>query len=314
MSSAIVKTNFSFKGQISKYEGKVRDVYHVNDSLIMVVSDRISAFDVILPRGIPYKGQVLNQIAEKFLDATSDIVPNWKIESPDPNVTIGHYVEPFKVEMVIRGYLTGHAWRQYKIGHRELCGNVFPEGMREHQRFEKPIITPTTKAETGHDEDISSDEIIAQGLVSATDYEKLEDFTFRLFERGTEMAREKGLILVDTKYEFGKKDGQIYLIDEIHTPDSSRYFYLEGYDERLESGRPQRQLSKEFVREWLIEHGFQGKEGQQVPDMPDAFIRSVSDRYIELYENITGEPFWKASLENVEQRIEQAINRYLQTR
>ena len=313
MSSSIVKTDFSFKGQISKYEGKVRDVYHVNDSLIMVVSDRISAFDVILPRGIPYKGQVLNQIAEKFLDATSDIVPNWKIESPDPNVTIGHYVEPFKVEMVIRGYLTGHAWRQYKAGHRELCGNPLPEGMREHQRFEKPIITPTTKAETGHDEDISRDEIIAQGLVSATDYEKLEDFTFRLFERGTEMAREKGLILVDTKYEFGKKDGQIYLIDEIHTPDSSRYFYMEGYEERLENGRPQRQLSKEFVREWLIEHGFQGKEGQQVPDMPNAFIRSVSDRYIELYENITGESFRKASLENVEQRIEQAINRYLQT-
>jgi len=312
MSSTIVKTNFSFKNQRSKYEGKVRDVYHVKDYLIMIVSDRISAFDVILPRGIPYKGQVLNQIADKFLDATSDIVPNWKIDSPDPNVTIGHFVDPYKVEMVIRGYLTGHAWRHYKAGHRELCGNPLPEGMREHQKFENPIITPTTKAQEGHDEDISRDEIISQGLVSAEEYAKLEDYTFKLFQRGTEMALEKGLILVDTKYEFGKKDGQIYLIDEIHTPDSSRYFYLDGYVERFEKGAPQKQLSKEFVREWLIEQGFQGKEGQTVPEMPDQFIQTVSDRYIELYENITGESFQKSALEKVDQRIEQAIHHYLE--
>ena len=312
MSSTIVKTNFSFKNQRSKYEGKVRDVYHVKDYLIMIVSDRISAFDVILPRGIPYKGQVLNQIADKFLDATSDIVPNWKIDSPDPNVTIGHFVDPYKVEMVIRGYLTGHAWRHYKAGHRELCGNPLPEGMREHQKFENPIITPTTKAQEGHDEDISRDEIISQGLVSAEEYAKLEDYTLKLFHRGTEMALEKGLILVDTKYEFGKKDGQIYLIDEIHTPDSSRYFYLDGYVERFEKGAPQKQLSKEFVREWLIEQGFQGKEGQTVPEMPDQFIQTVSDRYIELYENITGESFQKSALEKVDQRIEQAIHHYLE--
>jgi phosphoribosylaminoimidazole-succinocarboxamide synthase len=281
MSSALTKTNFSFPGQKSIYHGKVRDVYNINnDFLVMVASDRISAFDVVLPKGIPYKGQVLNQIAEKFLDATSDIVPNWKIASPDPNVTVGHMCEPYKVEMVIRGYLTGHAAREYKLGKRMLCGITMPEGMVENQKFPEPIITPTTKASEGHDEDISRDEIIAQGLVDKAEYEMMEDYTRKVFQRGAEMAAEMGLILVDTKYEFGKKDGKIYLIDEIHTPDSSRYFYAEGYAERLAKGEAQKQLSKEFVRQWLIENGFQGKEGQTVPFMSDEFVASVSDRYI----------------------------------
>ena len=261
MSKALTKTDFNFPGQKSVYHGKVRDVYNINDEyLVMIVSDRISAFDVVLPKGIPYKGQVLNQIAAKFLDATSDIVPNWKVATPDPNVTVGHHCEPFKVEMVIRGYLTGHAWREYKSGKRTLCGVALPDGMVENQKFAQPIITPTTKASEGHDEDISREEIIAQGIVSKADYEMLEDYTRKVFQRGTEMAAEKGLILVDTKYEFGKKDGKIYLIDEIHTPDSSRYFYAEGYEERLAKGENQKQLSKEFVRQWLIENNFQGKE------------------------------------------------------
>lgn len=313
MNNAIVKTDFSFPGQKSKYEGKVRDVYQVNDLLIMVVSDRISAFDVILPVGIPYKGQVLNQIAEKFLKATSDIVPNWMLACPDPNVTVGHFLEPFKVEMVIRGYLTGHAWRHYKAGNRELCGVKLPEGMKEHQRFPSPIITPTTKESEGHDEDISKDEIIESGLVSRDDYALLEKYTYGLFQRGTEMAAEKGLILVDTKYEFGRKDGKIYLIDEIHTPDSSRYFYAKGYEERLATNEPQKQLSKEFVREWLIENNFQGKDGQQVPDMTETFVESVSERYIELYEKITGEKFIKADTSNVNDRIENNLFEYLKS-
>lgn len=312
MSNALTKTNFNFPGQKSVYHGKVRDVYNINDDfLVMVVSDRISAFDVVLPKGIPYKGQVLNQIAEKFLDATADIVPNWKIASPDPNVTVGHMCEPFKVEMVIRGYLTGHAAREYKLGKRMICGMPMPEGMKENQKFPEPIITPTTKASEGHDEDISRDEIIAQGLVDKADYEMLEDYTRKLFQRGTEMAAAMGLILVDTKYEFGKKDGQIYLIDEIHTPDSSRYFYAEGYDKRLAANEPQKQLSKEFVRQWLIENGFQGKEGQTVPFMSDEFVASVSDRYIELYENITGDTFQKSDIAKINARIENAVNEFL---
>lgn len=312
MSNAIVRTDFNFPGQKSVYHGKVRDVYNIeNQYLVMIVSDRISAFDVVLPKGIPYKGQVLNQIASKFLDATSDIVPNWKISSPDPMVTIGHMCEPFKVEMVIRGYLTGHAWREYKSGKRMLCGNVMPDGMVENQKFEKPLITPTTKADVGHDEDISKEEILASGLVSKEDYELMEQYTFALFQRGTEMAAEKGLILVDTKYEFGKKDGKIYLIDEIHTPDSSRYFYLNGYTERLAKGEQQKQLSKEFVRQWLIENGFQGKEGQSVPEMSEEFVNSVSDRYIELYENITGDGFVKADIANVKARIEKNVTDYI---
>ena len=284
MSKAIVYTDFTFPGQKSVYKGKVRDVYNINDEyLAMIVSDRISAFDVVLPKGIPYKGQVLNQIAAKFLDATSDIVPNWKIATPDPMVTVGHLCEPFKVEMVIRGYLTGHAWRQYREGKRLLCGVAMPEGMKENQKFPQPIITPTTKASEGHDEDISREEIINQGVVSEDDYIILEKYTHSLFQRGTEMAAEKGLILVDTKYEFGKKDGKIYLIDEIHTPDSSRYFYAAGYEERLAKGENQKQLSKEFVRQWLIENGFQGKEGQSVPEMSETFVNQVSERYIELF-------------------------------
>ena len=309
MEQAIVKTDYRFAGQTSVYKGKVRDVYGIgNDYLVMVVSDRISAFDVVLPKGIPFKGQVLNQIAAKFLDATSDIVPNWKVATPDPMVTIGHLCEPFKVEMVIRGYLTGHAWREYKSGKRMLCGIALPEGMKENQKFPQPIITPTTKASEGHDEDISREEIIAQGIVAEADYVMLEDYTRRLYERGTQIAAEKGLILVDTKYEFGKKDGKIYLIDEIHTPDSSRYFYAEGYEARLASGAEQKQLSKEFVRQWLIENGFQGKDGQKVPEMTEAFINSVSDRYIELYENITGDKFVKADIANVASRIEKNVN------
>ena len=312
MSNALTKTEFNFPGQVSLYKGKVRDVYNINDDfLVMVVSDRISAFDVVLPKGIPYKGQVLNQIAEKFLDATSDIVPNWKIASPDPNVTVGHMCEPYLVEMVIRGYLTGHAAREYKLGKRMLCGMPMPDGMKENQKFPEPILTPTTKASEGHDEDISREEIIAQGLVDKAEYEVIEDYTRKLFQRGTEMAAEMGLILVDTKYEFGKKDGKIFLIDEIHTPDSSRYFYANGYEERQAANEPQKQLSKEFVRQWLIENGFQGKEGQTIPFMSDEFVASVSDRYIELFENITGDKFQKSDTTKIQSRIESAVNEFL---
>ena len=312
MENAIVKSNFSFPGQKSLYTGKVRDVYNIdNKYLVMVVSDRISAFDVVLPKGIPYKGQVLNQIAGKFLDATSDIVPNWKISMPDPMVTVGHICEPFKVEMVIRGYLTGHAWREYKSGKRQLCGVPMPDGLKENQKFDQPLITPTTKADQGHDLDISREEIFSQGLVREEDYKLLEKYTRELFQRGTEMADKMGLILVDTKYEFGKKDGKIYLIDEIHTPDSSRYFYKEGYTERLEKGEEQKQLSKEFVRQWLIAKGFQGKEGQSVPDMSEEFVASVSERYIELFEQITGEKFQKADIRNVSARIEKNVTEFL---
>lgn len=311
---AIVKTNFQFPGQKSVYKGKVRDVYNINDKyLVMVVSDRISAFDVVLPKGVPYKGQVLNQIAEKFLDATSDIVPNWKIASPDPMVTIGHMCEPFKVEMVIRGYLTGSSWRSYKSGERTLCGLPLAEGMKENQKFPAPMITPTTKADEGHDENISKEEIIAQGLVSREDYELLEKYTLALFQRGTEIAAEKGLILVDTKYEFGKKDGKIYLIDEIHTPDSSRYFYAEGYEERFQKGEKQKQLSKEFVREWLMENGFQGQTGQKVPEMTPEVVKGITERYIELYENITGNAFVKGDGTNIEKRIESNVTACLKT-
>jgi len=313
MNEAIVKTDFNFPNQKNLYVGKVRDVYNINDEyLAMVVSDRISAFDVVLPEGIPFKGQVLNQIAARFLDATADIVPNWKIATPDPMVTIGHLAEPFMVEMVIRGYLTGHAWREYKSGKRMLCGVALPEGMVENQKFDKPILTPTTKALEGHDEDISREEILAQGIVSKEDYEQLEAYTLALFERGTEIAAAKNLILVDTKYEFGKKDGKIYLIDEIHTPDSSRYFYAEGYQERIDKNEPQKQLSKEFVREWLMENGFQGKEGQQIPEMNSERINQISERYIELYEQIIGEKFVKAEAKNVNSRIETGIASYLE--
>ena len=306
MAEAIVKTGFSFPGQKGLYTGKVRDVYNINDEyLVMVVTDRISAFDVVLPKGIPYKGQVLNQIAARFLDATRDIVDNWMIGSPDPMVTVGHMAQPYAVEMVIRGYLTGHAWREYKAGKRSLCGIPMPEGMKQHQKFDEPIITPTTKAHEGHDEDISRDQIIADGLVSEADYVMLEKYTRDLFQRGTEMAARMGLILVDTKYEFGRKADKIYLIDEIHTPDSSRFFYADTYHENLSKGLQQRQLSKEFVRQWLIENGFQGKEGQDVPQIPDAFVKEVSDRYIELYESITGDPFVKGSGLQVLDRIEQ---------
>lgn len=312
MKETLARTDFRLPGQKAVYHGKVRDVYTLeNDLLVMIATDRISAFDVVLPAGIPYKGQVLNQIAAHYLDATRDIVPNWKIATPDPMVTIGHRCEPFKVEMVIRGYITGSAWRAYATGERVLCGLPLPEGMRENQRFEHPIITPTTKADEGHDENISRQEIIAQGLVSKEDYEQIERYTYALFERGTQMAAEKGLILVDTKYEFGKKDGKIYLIDEIHTPDSSRYFYAEGYQERFERGEAQKQLSKEFVRQWLIENGFQGKPGQQIPEMTEAYCDSVSERYIELYERVVGKPFEKADLSNLAERIEKNITEYL---
>lgn len=312
MTHAIVKTDFSFPGLKSVYKGKVRDVYNINDSLlIMVASDRISAFDVVLPKGIPYKGQVLNQIASKFLDATSDIVPNWKLASPDPMVTIGHYCKPFPVEMIIRGFLTGSSWRTYKSGARSICGVPVPDGMKEHQRFPEPIITPTTKAETGHDEDITREEIISSGLVSEQDYALLEQYTLQLFERGSRIAAEHGLILVDTKYEFGKVGDTIYLIDEIHTPDSSRYFYADEYEERFAKGEQQKQLSKEFVREWLMDNGFQGKEGQQVPEMTDAFVHSVSERYIELFEQVTGETFVRANADDVLGRIEKNINVFL---
>lgn len=312
MTHAIVKTDFSFPGLKSVYKGKVRDVYNIDDSLlIMVASDRISAFDVVLPKGIPYKGQVLNQIASKFLDATSDIVPNWKLASPDPMVTIGHYCKPFPVEMIIRGFLTGSSWRTYKSGARSICGVPVPDGMKEHQRFPEAIITPTTKAETGHDEDITREEIISSGLVSEQDYVLLEQYTLQLFERGSRIAAEHGLILVDTKYEFGKVGDTIYLIDEIHTPDSSRYFYADEYEERFAKGEQQKQLSKEFVREWLMDNGFQGKEGQQVPIMTDAFVHSVSERYIELFEQVTGETFVRANADDVLGRIEKNINDFL---
>ena len=311
---AIVKTNFNFKGQNNHYVGKVRDVYSIDgDYLVMVVSDRISAFDVVLPKGIPFKGQVLNQIAAKFLDATTDILPNWKIAVPDPMVTVGHKCEPFKVEMVIRGYLSGHAWREYKAGKRTLCGVTMPDGMVENQKFPEPIITPTTKADEGHDEDISKEEIIARGIVSREDYEQLEAYTRAIFARGTEMAAKMGLILVDTKYEFGKKNGVIYLMDEIHTPDSSRYFYAEGYAERLAAGEKQKQLSKEFVREWLMANGFQDQEGQQVPEMTPEIVASITDRYIEFYENIVGEKFVKAECEDVAARIEKNVSDFLAT-
>lgn len=304
MSTTLLTTDFNFPGQRSVYHGKVRDVYDINDDiLVMVATDRISAFDVVLPKGIPYKGQVLNQIAAKFLDATSDIIPNWKIATPDPMVTVGYKCEGLRVEMIIRGYLTGSAWREYQAGCRELCGVKLPDGMRENQKFPEPIITPTTKADAGHDENISKEEIIAQGLVSAEDYEVVERYTRLLFERGSQMAAEKGLILVDTKYEFGKRDGKVILIDEIHTPDSSRYFYADGYEERFEKGEPQRQLSKEFVRQWLIEHDFMGKAGQSVPEMTEEFVDSVSKRYIELYEHITGEQFVPAPEKDLDQRI-----------
>jgi phosphoribosylaminoimidazole-succinocarboxamide synthase len=312
MNNAIVKTNFKFPGQKSLYEGKVRDVYNIDDEiLLMVVTDRISAFDVVLPEGIPYKGQVLNQIAAKFLDATADIVPNWKIAVPDPMVTAGVKCEPFKVEMVIRGYLSGHAWREYKTGKRSLCGVSMPENMKENDKFPSPIITPTTKESVGHDEDISKEEIISLGLVTKSDYEQLEQYTYRLFQRGTEIAAKMGLILVDTKYEFGKKDGKIILIDEIHTPDSSRYFYKAGYEERQQAGLPQKQLSKEFVREWLMENGFQGKDDQKIPRMTDQIVESISERYIELFESITGGKFVRADTSNILNRVEENLNNFL---
>jgi phosphoribosylaminoimidazole-succinocarboxamide synthase len=304
---AISETNFQFPNQTAFYRGKVRDVYTVGNRLIMVASDRISAFDCVLPRPIPYKGQVLNQIAAHFLAATQDICPNWLIATPDPNVAIGHACAPYKVEMVIRGYLTGHAWRTYSAGLRELCGVKLPEGLRENDPFPEPIITPTTKASEGHDEDISREAIIAQGIVAKEEYEKLEAYTRALFKRGTEMAAQQGLILVDTKYEFGKKDGKIYVIDEIHTPDSSRYFYKEGYADRQAKGEKQRQLSKEFVREWLIARGFQGKEGQIMPVMPDAFVKEVTARYIELFEHITGKKFVKTRSKDILKRIEKNV-------
>ena len=313
MSNSITKTNFNFPNQTKFYKGKVRDVYTIGkDKLVMVVSDRISAFDHVLPEGIPYKGQVLSQIASKFLDATADIVPNWKEATPDPSVTVGKMCEPFKVEMVIRGYLTGHAWREYRAGKRILCGVEMPEGMVENQKFNEPLLTPTTKADVGHDEDISREEILSQGIVSEENYLNLEKYTRELFERGTEIAKERGLILVDTKYEFGKDlKGNITLIDEIHTPDSSRYFYIEGYEEKVQSGETPKQLSKEFVRQWLIENGFQGKEGQEIPFMSEEYVTSVSERYIELYEIIIGEKFIKEDISNVVDRIEKNIHNFL---
>lgn len=314
MDKALVRTDFQFEGQKSVYHGKVRDVYNINDDLmVMVATDRISAFDVVLPKGIPFKGQVLNQIAADFLDATADIVPNWKLATPDPMVTVGLKCEGFRVEMIIRGYLTGSAWREYKNGCRSLCGVTLPEGMKENQKFPTPIITPTTKADAGHDENISKEEIIAQGIVSKEDYELMEKYTYALFERGSEIARSKGLILVDTKYEFGKRDGKVYLIDEIHTPDSSRYFYADGFEERFEKGEAQKQLSKEFVRQWLIEHDFMGKPGQTVPEMTEEYVNSVSERYIELYEHIVGKKFVKAQDEDIAGRIEKNVSAYLKS-
>jgi len=312
--NTINNTNFNFPGQKNVYKGKVREVYSINDDmLVMVASDRLSAFDVIMPRQIPYKGQILNQIASFMLEATRDLVPNWLIECPDPNVAVGHLATPFKVEMVIRGYLSGHAWREYRDGKRVLCGVPMPEGMKENDKFPEPIITPSTKADDGlHDEDISKEEIIAQNIVAKEDYEVLEDYTRKLFQRGTELAAERDLILVDTKYEFGKTaDGQIVLIDEIHTPDSSRYFYAEGYQERQDNGEAQKQLSKEFVRRWLIENGFQGKEGQAIPEMSDEKILEISDRYIELFENNTGQKFQKVDTSNLLKRIEKNVTNYL---
>ena len=312
--ATLTKTTYQFPGQIGVYNGKVRDVYSIEgDKLIMVASDRISAFDVILPKGIPFKGQVLNQIAAKFLDATTDICPNWKLATPDPMVTVGITCKGFPVEMIVRGYLCGSAWRAYKNGAREICGIKLPDGMRENEKFPEPIVTPTTKAEIGeHDADISKEEILAQGLATPEEYALLEKYTLQLFKRGTEIAAQRGLILVDTKYEFGLHDGKIYLMDEIHTPDSSRYFYSDGYQERFEKGEPQRQLSKEFVREWLMENGFQGKEGQQVPEMTDEIVKSISDRYIELYEHITGEKFVAQDSDNLEERIERNVLQFLQ--
>jgi phosphoribosylaminoimidazole-succinocarboxamide synthase len=313
--NTITTTDFHFPGQKSVYRGKVREVYNINDELlVMIATDRLSAFDVVMPKGIPYKGQILNQIATKFMELTSDIVPNWLIATPDPNVAIGHLCEPFKVEMVIRGYLSGHAAREYAAGKRMLCGVPMPDGLKENDKFPEPIITPSTKADNGeHDEDISRDDILSKGIVSADDYAVLEKYTRALFKRGTEIADSRGLILVDTKYEFGKtKDGKIVLIDEIHTPDSSRYFYADGYAGRQAAGEEQKQLSKEFVRRWLIENGFQGKEGQQIPDMSDDYIASVSDRYIELYENILGEKFVKADISDIETRIEANVKAYLE--
>lgn len=312
--NALTKTQFDFPGLKSVYHGKVRDVYNINDDImVMVATDRISAFDVVLPKGIPFKGQVLNQIAAKFLDASSELVPNWKIAVPDPMVTVGLKCEGFRVEMIIRGYLTGSAWREYKAGSRELCGIKLPDGMRENEKFPTPIITPTTKADEGHDENISKEDIISQGLVSAEDYAIIEKYTYTLFEIGTKIAAEKGLILVDTKYEFGKRDGKIYLIDEVHTPDSSRYFYADGYEERFNKGEAQKQLSKEFVRQWLIEHDFMNQPGQQMPEMSDEFVDSISSRYIELYEHIVGEPFVKASDEDLSQRIESNVRKCLES-
>ena len=313
MGNTILKTDFNFPGQTKVYHGKVREVYTINnDLLVMIVSDRISAFDVVMPKGIPYKGQVLNQIAAKFLDATTDILPNWKIAMPDPMVTVGKFCEPFKVEMVIRGYLSGHAWREYRAGKRIICGVAMPDGMKENDKFPTPLLTPTTKADVGHDEDISREEILAQGLVSEADYLLLEKYTREIFQRGTDIAADMGLILVDTKYEFGKdKDGTIILIDEIHTPDSSRYFYMEGYQDRQDADDSQKQLSKEFVRQWLITKGFQGLEGQSIPDMDEEFIASVSERYIELYEQITGDDFVKVDVSDVLNRVEKNINAYL---
>ncbi|WP_109436849.1 phosphoribosylaminoimidazolesuccinocarboxamide synthase [Aquimarina sp. AU119] len=312
--NTIVDTNYNFPNQKSVYKGKVREVYSINDELlVMIATDRLSAFDVVMPRGIPFKGQILNQIATKMMKATEDLVPNWLIATPDPNVAVGHLCSPFKVEMVIRGYLSGHAAREYKAGKRMLCGVDMPEGMKENDKFPEPIITPSTKADNGeHDEDISREEILSKGIVSEEDYVILEEYTRKLFQRGSEIATERGLILVDTKYEFGKtKEGEIVLIDEIHTPDSSRYFYAEGYEERQQKGESQKQLSKEFVRQWLISNGFQGKEGQQIPEMTDEYIHSVSERYIELYENITGIPFEKGDVTYIEQRIEKNVLAYL---
>ncbi|MBB1138070.1 phosphoribosylaminoimidazolesuccinocarboxamide synthase [Myroides sp. WP-1] len=314
MSNTITQTNFKFPNQKSVYHGKVREVYTIADQvLVMVATDRLSAFDVIMPKGIPYKGQILNQIATRFMQMTADIVPNWLIASPDPNVAVGHICDPFKVEMVIRGYLAGHAAREYKEGKRVLCGVALPEGLKENDKLPQPIITPSTKEELGlHDEDISREDILARGIVSEEDYLVLEQYTRALYQRGSEIAAQRGLILVDTKYEFGKtKEGKIVLIDEIHTPDSSRYFYAEGYEERQAKEEPQKQLSKEFVRQWLISHGFQGKEGQQVPEMSDEYIQTISERYIELYEHILGEPFVKADVSNIEQRIETNVVAFL---
>ena len=309
---AVTQTDLHLPGQVSKYTGKVRDVYNIdNGYLVMVATDRISAFDVVLPEGIPYKGQVLNQIASKFLDLTEDILPNWKIAEVDPMVTIGHFCEPYKVEMVVRGYLAGHAWREYKAGRRTLCGVALPDGLRENDRLPEPIITPTTKAAEGHDEDISREVIIARGIVPADEYAELERYALALFQRGTEIAAKRGLILVDTKYEFGRKDGRIMLMDEIHTPDSSRYFYADGYEERLERGERQRQLSKEFVREWLMANGFQGQEGQQVPEMTPEVVSGITDRYIELYEHITGEKFERDECADVLSRIDMNIREFL---